>query len=69
MKRLAEVFFNLDWMSQQDVTPKELEAIAVEFRIFETLYLELRQLDYPMSELVSELYKALANRLTGGPSL
>lgn len=69
VKRLAEVFFNLDWMSQQDVTPEKLEAITVEFRIFEKLYLELRQLDYPMSELVSERYKALASSLTGGPSL
>jgi hypothetical protein len=58
LKRLGEVFYNLDWIAGNSSLS---DALAAEFRVFESLYLDLEKLsaDGPLPDYVSLPYLKL----------
>lgn len=60
LKRLGEVFHNLDWAFQNGVP---LEPLKAEFRVFESLYDSLRNIYSGMPLYVSAPYVALRQKL------
>ena len=59
-KRLLEAFSNLRWMLQNGM-PKDM--IAVEFRVYETLYTDLGKLGVSEFALAEQAYRQLAKEL------